>query len=161
MPRQQLPEARIDTSRKAASGENIYKAIPGSVEYRRLDTGIRSARNLGAGKMILTLDRENGELLGLHSFVKTARWRTEGVEPPPDPDTEGALLLVYRFGDEDFAYLPVTPAFRFNEERRALHIVLGEGKVPAVRAADCLLAGIDGEGYLTDIWMLDLAFRAE
>ncbi|MDY6796821.1 MAG: hypothetical protein SWK76_16290 [Actinomycetota bacterium] len=161
MPGQKLPEARVDTSIKAASGENIYKAIPGSVEYRRLDTGIRSVRNLGAGKMILSLDRENGELLGLQSFVKTARWRMEGVELHPNPDIEGALLIGYCFGDKDFAYLTVSPVFRFNEESRTLRIKLSEGRVLVVKAADCLLAGIDGKGSLTDIWMLDLAFRAE
>lgn len=151
-----LPSVKVDTDALPARGENLYVAIPESVEYRRLDKTPQGVISLGIGRIVLTLDSKTRELMGLQAYVKTGRWRTEDVEPPPEPDAEGALFLMYPFGKEDFVYLPAAPGYSYHEESRTLRIKLAEGTALAIRAADCLLAGIDSEGQLTDIWMMDL-----
>lgn len=156
MQEQDWPRVELRTWQKPARGENLYRAIPEEVEFRRLDAPSPRARTLALGRLVLALDRESGELSGLQCFVKTGRWRTEGTEPPPPPDAEGRLAVSYPCGEEDFSYLAAEPRFLWHEESRSLRVALREGTALAFQVADCLLVGVDREGRLTDVWMLGL-----
>jgi len=156
MEESELPRVKVNTNEVPARGENVYIPIPESVEFRRLDRPPGEVSSLGMGRVVLALDSKNRELVGLQAYVKTGRWRTEGAEPPPEPDAEGALIIKYPFGQEDFAYISATPGYSYHEESQSLHIKLGEGMALAIRVADCLMVGIDSKGQLTDIWMLNL-----
>jgi hypothetical protein len=152
----ELPGVIVNTNEVPSRGENTYIPIPESIEFRRSDRTPGEISSLGMGRVVLALDSKTREMMGLQAYVRTARWKTEGVEPPPEPDAEGALIIKYPFGQEDFAYISVAPDYLYHEESRSLRIKLGEGMALAIRVADCLLAGIDSNGQLTDIWMLDL-----
>jgi len=156
MEKSDLPRVKVNTNEVPARGENIYTPIPESVEFRRMDRPPEEVSSLGMGRVVLALDSKTRELVGLQAYVKTGRWRTEGTEPPPEPDAEGALMIKYPFEQEDFAYISATPGYTYHEKSRSLRIKLGKGMALAIRVADCLMAGIDSQGQLTDIWMLDL-----
>ena len=156
MEKSDLPGIKVNTNEVPARGENIYIPIPESVEFRRLDRPPGEISSLGMGRVVLALDSKTRELVGLQAYVKTSRWSTGEAEPPPEPDAEGALIIKHPFGQEDFAYISVTPDYSYHEESRSLRVKLGEGMALAIRVSDRLLAGIDSQGQLTDIWMLDL-----
>jgi hypothetical protein len=157
----ELPRITLKTEVEPPQGMNIYQAIPEMVEFRRLETAPPKARTLGLGRMVITLDGENGELVALQSYVKTGRWKTGEAETPPMPDAEGALIIAYPGGTEDFAYLPAEPRFIWHDESSSLRISLGEGTALVFKVADCLLVGVDREGGLTDIWMLGIDLSLE
>ena len=151
-----LPLLGVNTESAPARGENLYVAIPESVEYRRMDRSPGEVKSLGLGRLVLALDSSSRELVGLLAHVKTSRWKTGEAEPPPEPDAEGALIVKHDFGEEDFAFISISPVYLFHEDSQSLRIRFAEGAALIFRAADCLLAGIDRGGRLTDIWMLDL-----
>ena len=150
------PLVVVNTDLAPAQGENLYVGIPESVEYRRMDRTPGEVNSLGLGRLVLALDSSSQELVGLQAHVKTSRWKTGEAEPPPEPDAEGALFIKHDFGEEDFAFVSISPVYLFHDDSRSLRIRLAEGAALAFRAADCLMAGIDRSGHLTDIWMLDL-----
>lgn len=153
-----LPRVAINTEVPPVRGENLYTAIPETVEFRPAEPPKGRVRNLGMGRMMLSIDGQSGELVGIHAYVKTGRWKTESAVPPPEPDAEGSLIIDHPFGESDFVYLPIQPAYDFHEESRTLHVGLGvEGRL-TIRAADCLLVAVDVRGCLTDIWMQNLQF---
>lgn len=151
-----LPKVVVETNLITARGENLYIAIPESVEYRRLDRPPGKVNSLGLGRLVLAIDSDSQELVGLQAYVKTSRWKTGEAEPPPEPDAEGALSVEHPFCEEDFAFISVTPAYQFHEDSHSLRIKLAEGADLAFQAADCLMIGLDRGGNITDIWMLDL-----
>jgi hypothetical protein len=153
-----LPMVKVDAQGPIALGENIYSALSGSLEYRRLDLKLEEVCSLGLGRLILNLSRESGELLGLSAYVKTGRWKTEGVGRPPRPDVQGKLYIQHHLGEEDFAFQPLEPAFMFDDKTRSLLIELRGASALVIQAANCLLVGLDREERLSDIWLLDLVF---
>lgn len=146
----------IRTDREPPAGENVYQAIPEAVEFRRLDAPPRGGLTLGLGRLALTFSEPEGELEGLHCHVKTGRWKTEGTQPPPQPDSRGVLAVLQDFDEEGFAYHPLELSFHWHEASRSLCIRLGYDAPLVIEVADCLLAGIDAAGRLTAVWMLDL-----
>jgi hypothetical protein len=156
MEKSELPGVKVNTNEVPTRGENVYVAIPESVEFRLLDRPPGEISSLGMGRVVLALDSKTRELVGLQAHVKTSRWKTGEAKPPPQPDAEGSLIIKYPFGQEDFAYISATPDYIYHEESSSLRIKLGEGMALAIRVADCLMVGIDSQGHLIDIWMLDL-----
>lgn len=151
-----LPRVEVRTDLPPAEGINIYVAIPETVEYRRLDLPPSSVLTLGLGRLAVGILAHDREIASLFCHVKTGRWRTEGVEPPPEPDYESGIALKQEFGEESLVFLPLEPRFLWHEESRSLRISLAEGTALAIKAANCLLVGIDTAGRLTDFWLLDL-----
>jgi len=154
------PRVRLEVGLPAARGVNVYVPIPETVEYVRQDIPLLPSRSLALGRVMFVLERRSGELLGIHSYVKTSRWKTEGVGEPPEPDAEGALFLEYP-GDKDLTFFKAEPDFRYNEVLKALRITFLEGTRLAFQVADCLVVGADEKGRLTEVWMLRLPLAME
>jgi hypothetical protein len=160
--RRRLPGVMLDTSRTCARGNNFYIPLREYVEYRRTDTGRRKVRNLALGRVMLTLEKETGELLGLGCYVRTSQWRCRQGVIPPSPDAEGALRLEYPFSGEDFAFMDLQPGFAYDELYHYLQVTFaGEETALVLKAADCLLVGVSRTGRLTELWMLDLDMNLE
>jgi hypothetical protein len=151
-----LPKVEIRTSKSPPEGMNLYVPIPESVQFVRRDAAPRSLLTLGLGRLALRFTAAERELEGLHCHVKTSRWRGSGTEAPPEPDAQGVLAILHEFDEGGFAYIPMDLAFMWHDGSRSLRICMSEGTALVIRVADCLLAGLDGGGRLTDIWMLDL-----
>lgn len=151
-----LPKVEVRTDKPPAVGVNVYVAIPETVEYRRIDIPLARTLTLGLGRLAAGLLEDGRELSSLRCHVKTGRWRTQGVEAPPEPDCEAAVAILQEFGEDDFAYMPLEPRFFWHDESRSLRISLAEGMALAIKAANCLLVGIDSGGHLTDFWLLDM-----
>jgi hypothetical protein len=155
-----LPRVKLRTSDKPPGGMNSYEAIPEMVEFRRAGPPPARVRTLALGRLALSLEEESGELVGLRSYVKTGRWKTGEAEPPPEPDAEGILEIDYPRGAGGFSYLPSQPLYLWHEESASLRISLDEGAALVFKVADCLMAGVDRKGRLTDVWMLGLELAA-
>lgn len=151
-----LPRVEVRPDLPPAEGVNTYTAIPETVEYRRLDLPPSRTLTLGLGRLAVGITAESREIASLFCHVKTGRWRTEGVEPPPEPDYEAGIAILQDFGEDGLVFLPLEPRFLWHEESRSLRLSLAEGTALVIRAANCLLAGIDAAGCLTDFWLLDL-----
>ncbi|NPV59582.1 MAG: hypothetical protein HPY75_07960 [Actinobacteria bacterium] len=151
-----LPRVEVKPDLPPAEGINIYTAIPETVEYRRLDLPPCRTMTLGLGRLAVGIAAESREIASLLCHVKTGRWRTEGVEPPPEPDYEAGIAILLDFGEDDLVFLPVEPRFLWHEESRSLRLSLAEGTALVIRSANCLLVGIDAAGRLTDLWLLEL-----
>jgi hypothetical protein len=92
--------------------------------------------------------------------VRTGRWKRE-EEPPPEPDAEGTLLVEGAAGEDGITFVPSDPAFYWHDESSWLHILIKPGLALVFKVGDCLLAGVDAGGTLTDIWMLGLELALE
>jgi hypothetical protein len=151
-----LPQVRLITDQEPPRGINVYQAIPEMVEFRRMGAPPAGVCTLAMGRLALALDKENGELVGLQCYVKTGRWKRSEEWPALVPDAAGILVLEHTCGEEGFAYFEAELRFLWHEESSSLRITLAEGMALVFRVADCLLAGVDREGRLTDIWLLGL-----
>jgi hypothetical protein len=151
----ELPRVELKTTVVPPTGINTYQAIPEMVAFHRLGQLPSKTRTIGLGRMLISLDDDGGELVGLQSHVKTGRWKTE-PEPLPVADASGSLVILHPGGEGDFVFVGADPRFTWHEESQSLHISLGEGTALVFEVASCLLVGVDREGRLTDIWMLDL-----
>lgn len=151
-----LPRVEVRPELPPALGMNLYVAIPETVEYRRLDLPPCRTLTLGLGRLAVSVAAESREIASLFCHVKTGRWRTDGVEPPPEPDYEAGIAILQDFGGGDLVFLPMEPRFLWHEESRSLRLSLAEGTALVIRAANCLLVGIDAAGRLTDFWLTDL-----
>lgn len=156
MDEQGLPRVELRTDKKPAGGMNIYQAIPETIEFSRLVAPTGRVRTLGLGRVALSLEDKTGELVGLRCYVKTGRWKTSEAEAPPEPDAEGTLVIIHPSGEKDILFIPAEPRFVWHEESHSLRISFAMEIALLFRVADCLLAGVDRKGRLTDIWMLDL-----
>jgi hypothetical protein len=151
-----LPRIVLRMESDPVAGENIYQAIPEMIEFRRLRSLAGRTRSLGLGRVMLSLDAESGDLLGLTCYVKTGRWRSLHSSPPPEVDAEGILAVDLLQTREDMVFVPAEPDFIWHEESRSLRISFNDALALVFRVADCLLVGVDREGHFTDIWLLDL-----
>ncbi len=156
----ELPRVALKTEVEPPPGLNTYQAIPEMVEFHRLGPIPARTRALALGRVLISVDPEGGEVVGLQSHVKTGRWRTD-QEPLPVADAEGSLVILHPGGDEDLVFLAAEPRFTWHEESNALHISLGGETALVFKVASCLLAGVDRKGRLADIWMLDLDLSLE
>lgn len=150
-----MPRVELKTAVAPPTGINTYQAIPEMVAFHRLGPLPSRTRTIGLGRMLLSLDDDGGELFGLQSHVKTGRWKTE-TDPLPAVDAEGSLVILHPGGEDEMVFVSADPGFTWHEESQSLHISLSEGTALIFRVASCLLVGVDREGRLTDIWMLDL-----
>lgn|GEM_PF-3565609 len=149
------PRVRLLTERIPPHGINLYQAIPEMVVFECGDPPRNGVRTLALGRLAIALDGGSGELAGLQCHVKTGRWKRED-EPPPEPDAEGVLAVEGIDGEEGFTYIPSDPVFYWHEESASLRISLHPGTALIFQVADCLMAGVDIGGSLTEIWMLGL-----
>jgi hypothetical protein len=154
----ELPRVELRTEKEPVKGISSYQAIPELVEFMCLAPLTSGVRTLGLGRVAIILDEETGELVGMKCFVKTGRWKTG--EAPPQPDAEGALVVMYPGGDEEIAFIPAEPRFTWHEESCSLRISFQGDTALVFKVADRLLAGVDRRGRLTDIWVLDLDLNA-
>ncbi len=154
-----FPRVVLETDREPPRGLNLYQAIPEMVEFRRLERPPSRVRTIGLGRLVVVVDAEVGELVGLQSFVRTGRWKTEGTEEPPAPDARGILRFPALARDEDLAFYPAEPEYLWHEESASLRISIVDGVALVFEVADCLLAGVDREGSISDFWLLDLDLR--
>ncbi|MEW6553138.1 MAG: hypothetical protein AB1384_02490 [Actinomycetota bacterium] len=154
------PRVRLLTQVEPPRGSVMYQAIPEMVAYERGDAPRAGVRTLAFGRLVLALEGAEGELVGVQCHVKTGRWKRED-EPPPEPDAEGVLLVGGAEGEGGITFIPSDPAFFWHEESYSLHILLKPGLALVFKVADCLLAGVDAGGNLTDIWMLGLDLALE
>ena len=161
MDEKELPRVELRTEREPVRGMNTYQAIPETVEFNRSRAAVGSVRTLGLGRVALTMEGETGELVGLRCHVKTGRWKTGEAEAPPEPDAEGVMAIAHPFAAEDILFLPAEPRFFWHDGSRSLRISFSAGMALVLKVADCLLAGVDRKGRLTDIWMLDLDLSLE
>jgi len=150
-----MPRVELRTSVVPPPGINTYQAIPEMVAFHRLGPLPSKTRTIGLGRMLLSLDDDGGELFGLQSHVKTGRWKTE-PDPLPAVDAEGSLAIQHPGCENELVFFSADPGFSWHEESQSLHISLQEGTALIFKVASCLLVGVDREGRLTDIWMLDL-----
>ncbi len=142
--------------------------LTGSVRYRGLDRAVELSavaappglrvKTLALGKLALTLEGSSQRLLGLTGFTPSGRWATEGAGPPPPVDAAGALHFTADFSGEDFLYADLRPRYEFDEESRCLRLRFSRSGALAVRAGNCLVAGISRSGDLTDLWLERLKF---
>ena len=153
------PRVALLTDREPPRGLSVYQSIPEMVEFRRLEKPPLRMRTIGMGRLAVMVDVDCGELAGLQSYVKTGRWRTEGTEAPPVPDARGVLTFPRAGEAEDLAYFPAEPRYLWHEGSASLRIAIAEGTALVFEVADCLLAGVDREGAISDFWMLDLDLR--
>ena len=107
------------------------------------------------------VDVADGELVGLQSYVKTGRWKTQASEAPPHPDARGVLSFISHSEGEELAYFPAEPRFIWHEGTLSLRITISDDTALVFEVADCLLAGVDRRGGITDFWMLDLELRLQ
>ncbi len=153
------PRVRLVVGPEPPAGENTYQAIPEMVEFRLAEKVPAGVHTLAMGRLAIAVDGGSGALAGLQCHVRTARWRHG--EPPPEPDAEGVLVLEFTPGADGFAYLPAELRFLWHEESSSLRINLQDGLALVFKVADCLMAGIDRSGSLTDIWLLRLDLALE
>lgn len=154
------PRVRLEIGLPVARGVNLYVPMPESVQYLRRDIPLLPSKSLALGRVVFTLERRSGELLGIHSYVKTSRWKTEFDEGPPEPDAEGALFLEYP-SEKDLVFLKAEPSFRYHDDLGALRISFRDTTRLVFKVADCLLVGADEKRRLTELWMLDLPLAVE
>jgi len=150
-----FPRVRLDTDGIPPLGLNSYQPIPEMVEFTRLDAGAPRLRSLALGRVVIALHEESGEFMSLQSYVKTGRWKRED-EPPREPDAEGVMYIELPPGSESLLFVNAEPRFLWHEDSSSLRISFREGMALAFRVADCIMAGVDRMGRLTDIWLLDL-----
>jgi hypothetical protein len=155
-----LPRIRLLTGMIPPRGINFYQAIPEMVVFERADPPRAGVRTLGFGRLAIALDGADGKLAGVQCYVKTSRWKRED-DPPPQPDAEGVLVVEDIGGIEGFAYVPSDQVFYWHEESASLHISLQPGTALVFKVADCLMAGVDIKGALTDLWLLGLDLALE
>lgn len=155
MKEEEMPHVVLKTAVAPPEGINTYQAIPEMVAFHRLGPLPSRTRTIGLGRMLVSLDDDGGELCGLQSHVKTGRWKAE-PSPLPAVDAEGSLVIMHPGGGDELVFIGAEPDFTWHEESQSLHISLSEGTALIFRVATCLLVGVDREGRLTDIWMLDL-----
>ncbi len=152
-------KVEILADRELPVGGNNYLSLENSLEFRpAIDRYVSRTRTLALGKLIFTLEYHTRELISLQCFVPSSRWRVEGTEPPPSPDGTGALAFRIQFGEEDFLYFNLRPTYHFHEPTSSLRIKFSDRGAVYVRVANCLQAGISGNGELTDLWMERLRF---
>ncbi|RJP30372.1 MAG: hypothetical protein C4536_10070 [Actinobacteria bacterium] len=156
----EMPRVELKTAVEPPLGINTYQAIPEMVEFHRLGPIPLSTRTLALGRMLLSLDGDGGEVVGLQSYVKTGRWKSE-QEPLPAVDAAGCLVILLPSGVDDPVFIAAEPGFAWHEDSRFLRISLGGETALVFQVASCLLAGVDRAGRLTDIWMLDLDLSLE
>ena len=156
----ELPRVALKTEVEPPPGLNTYQAIPELVEFHRLGPLPSKTRSIALGRVLLSLDAEGGEFVGLQSHVKTGRWKTD-QEPLPVADAEGSLVILHPEGEEGLSFLAADPHFTWHDESSSLHISLGGETALVFKIASCLLAGVDRKGRLSDIWMLDLDLSLE
>ncbi len=156
-----FPRVALMTDREPPRGLNLYQPLPEMVEFRRLERPPSRVRTIGLGRLVVLVDKEGDELAGLQSYVKTGRWRTQGTEKPPLPDARGILIFPARMDEEDLSYFPAEPKYLWHDETASLRISIGKGADLIFEVADCLLAGIDRHGAISDFWLLDLDLRVD
>ncbi len=150
-----FPRVRLDTHKPPPRGSNSYRPIPETVEFTRTGTAGTGLRSLAMGRVLIALHGESGEFVSLQSYVKTGRWkRDEGG--PREPDAQGVMCIELPPGSENPLFVRAEPRFLWHEGSSSLRISFGEGTVLIFRVADCVDAGVDRGGHLTDIRLLDL-----
>ncbi|MBC7229076.1 MAG: hypothetical protein H5T74_01625 [Actinobacteria bacterium] len=159
MRQEEYPRVSLLTHREPPRGLNIYQPLPELVEFRRLEKPPSRVRTIGLGRLVVLVDGEGGELVGLQSYVKTGRWKSEGTEAPPLPDARGVLAFPAGEDTEELAFFPAEPRYLWHDETASLRIAISGETALVFEVADCLLAGVDREGRLTDFWLLDLDLR--
>ncbi len=152
---------RIEPEGEPLVGNAVYRGLDRAVELLTLGSrpDVR-IKTLALGKLTLTLDYASQRLLGLLAFTPSGRWKVEGAEEPPSPDAEGSLSFIFDFAGDDFYYTDLRPRFEFHEESGSLRLRFSEAIALAVRAGNCLIAGISRSGELSDLWLERLKFRA-
>jgi hypothetical protein len=152
-------KVKVDTEGELLTGSAHYRGLDRAVELLALparpDLRIKT---LALGKLTLTLESSSQRLLGLLGFTPSGRWATEGAEPPPAPDAEGALCFTVGFSGDDFLYADLRPRYEFDEDSACLRLRFSDAGALAVRAGNCLIAGISRSGELTDLWLERLKF---
>ncbi len=142
-------------------GSPLYRSTGRSLELQPpISPAEERVKTLALGKLALTLSFRSQRLLGLLALCPSGRWRTGGAQPPPPPDAPGSLFFTADFGAEDFLFFDLLPRYHFHGDSCSLRIQLGEGSALTVRVGRRLLAGLSREGYLTDLWLEELRFRA-
>lgn len=150
---------KVDTQGGLLAGSARYRGLERAVELLALPASPdRRIKTLALGKLTLTLDHSSQRLLGLLGFTPSGRWRTEGAEAPPPPDAEGALVFTADFAGDDFLSADLRPRYEFHEESSSLRLCFSDSGALAVRAGNCLIAGISRSGELTDLWLERLKF---
>ena len=149
------PRVRLDTQAEPPRGTNIYRSIPEMVEFAPLDPAGGGLRSLALGRVLISLRGESSEFAGLQSYVKTGRWK-RAEEPPGEPDAQGVMYIDLPPGGESPVFVSAEPRFLWHEESSSLRITLAEGMALLLRVADCVSVGVDRDGRLTDIWLLEL-----
>lgn len=151
-----FPRVALITGREPPRGLNLYQPVPELVEFRRLEKPPSRVRTIGLGRLVVLVDKEGGELAGLQSYVRTGRWRTRDTEEPPLPDACGVLTFPDLMGEGDLSYFPAEPKYLWHDGSASLRVSIGNGTALVFEVADCLLAGVDRQGAISDFWLLDL-----
>lgn len=144
--------------KRVIGGANVYYMVENKLEFAAEGGPIIGAKSAFLGRVMFSFENGSGEFMALSAYLQTGRWKTEGVEKPPEPDDTGIAIVQNEIPENEMLYVPCDCVYRFNEDTSSLFIGFLNRTHVSIRIAESIIAGIGDKGVLCNIWLENISF---